>query len=287
MIFNKHIFETRMPLILGIVSIIFGFFIVYCSSILFFPTLFIFPTISDLANFATLIATIILIFTILEMKEQRKTTYKPLVIVSNSEDLYYQFIYHPERNHPFFFEVVNKDIFIENETDVKSSLFRIKSFNIGLGAAKNIKIHFKYDVSKFVEMIQQCKMEKELKISYNDQKVKILYDDSSIELPLNNSNIQSFDYLLPANVDNNPLLIKLPKAFEFLYSAMLFSKFYSQMKHVDFIKIPDVNMTVTYSDIAGNETTDEYLLKFKHFGIQGTFFSTFVYAQGFLEIKSV
>jgi hypothetical protein len=93
---------------------------------------------------------------------------------------------------------------------------------------------------------------------------------------------------LPIAIENKPVLIKLPQPFEFLYSSLIFSKFYSEMRNIPgFIQVPDINLNIIYSDIAQNEYKSKYILKFKHEGIQGTLENTILYGSGYLEIKAV
>ena len=263
-----------------------GFFIAAIGVMIFFPALFTYPKISDIADFATLIATIVLIFTIFEMKEQRKTTYKPSIILIGSKELYYQFIFDPDRNSPLKFEMVNKHVFIGDKKEVNNSKFRIQGYNLGLGSANNVKIQFKYDYEKFVENIKKIDVKKDFEINLLNERVNIHFNELGVGFPIENFNYQSYDYLLPVNIDKNPLLIHIPAPFQHLYSAQIFSTFYSEAKSKPrFFEIPDIHMAITYQDIAGNNYSQKYLLKFRHTGIQNTFMNTFVNAAGYLEIK--
>jgi len=160
-IFNFLKIENRSVLFLGIASIICGFFIVYIGAILFFPSYFVFPTISDVGNAATFLATIVLILTILEMREQRRTSYKPLIILKKSDDLYYQFIFDPDEKDPLFFKLVDKDIFIQDKEKVADSKFKIPAYNLGLGAAQNVKICYSCNYLKFIEEIKDFKIDED------------------------------------------------------------------------------------------------------------------------------
>jgi len=218
------------------------------------------------------------------MKEQRKTTYKPTIVLNNSNELYYQFIFDPERKSILHFELVNKNVFIGDEKEVDNSQFRIKGYNIGLGTANNIRIHFKYDFVKFVEKISNVNFPKKFEINCSNDKVQLNFDTIGTRFPIETYNHQSFDFLLPVNIDKEPIHIKIPQPFQILYSALIFSTFYSEQKNIPLIKIPDIHMIITYNDIAGNEYSQKYLLKFKHSSIQCNFLNTFTNASGYLEI---
>lgn len=280
--------KTKLPLLLAIIVIILGFIIGLIGAFLFFPDLIKYPKITDLADFATLAATIILLLTILEMREQRKLTSKPSLIISNPRELYYEFIYDPGDKNPFNFALVDKNISIKNKDDVQKSQFLIKMYNIGFGASKDVKIQFKCDYSKFVERINQANVEQDFEISYSDGCVKIRYERATFKFLLLNFDYQLFDYILPIAIENKPVLIKLPQPFEFLYSSLIFSKFYSEMRNVpEYFQVPDIHLNITYSDIAQNEYKAKYILKFKHEGIQGTLENAILYGSGYLEIKAV
>ena len=277
--------ENKSALVLGIAAILCGFTIVGVGAILFFPALLVFPTITEVASFATFLATIILIFTVFEMKEQRKTTYKPLVILKKSDDLYYQFIYDPNEKTPLFFKLVNNNIFITEKKNVKNSLFQIPAYNLGLGAAQNIKIQYLCDYLKFIEEIKEFTSDEDLEISYLNGCLKIRYELMCVELKLKNYESLSFDYILPSNIEKNPLLIPLPEPFKNLYSALIFSRYYSKVQKN--MSVPEIHIIMTYNDIAGNSYKKEYNLKFKPRGIQGTLDHTILHSPGFLEIKEL
>jgi hypothetical protein len=277
--------ENKSALILGIVAILCGFTIVGVGAILIFPSLFVYPTTMEIANYATFIATIVLIFTVLEMKEQRKTTYKPLIILKTSDDLYYQFIFDPDDKNPLFFSLVNKNIPLNDKENVANSQFQIFAYNLGLGAAQNIKIQYTCNYLKFIEEINEYKVNEDLEIIHSNNCIKIRFQRGRIKFNLKNHEYLSFDYILPANIEKNPLRIPLPEPFKHLYSALIFSSYYSDMQKV--MKVPDITINITYNDIAGNLYKKEYVLKFKPRGIQGTLVHSILYSLGFLEIKEL
>jgi len=276
---------NSLPILIFVGSIT-SLIVVFCAILLFVPSLFVFPTITDIASIATLITTILVYITIREMQKQRQAAYKPLIFLNNSKDLYYLFIFDPdENNNPIFFSLVNDNILLEDREKVDKSQFRITAYNLGVGVATNIKVQFNFDYSKFLEKIKEFTIYKNLEIICGDNEISFRGLDCCVKLYLKNKDCKLFDYLLPVNIEKNTLQIQLPEPFKYLYSALIFSQYYSD-KRQD-LKIPDMELTITYNDIAGNIYKKGYVLKFKPFGTDITISNTILHSSGFLEIKEL
>lgn len=217
----------------------------------------IYFAIQILASIGTFVSSVMVFFTLKEMKEQRKLSTKPEIALSN------------EKVNVFISKSCNKkclwsterEIFSSCDLDLNTNDVKLKGFNIGLGAAKNIHVKWKYDICKIVNLIK------------NDEnlEVNIKLDDNSLRIDyklifLNNE--VKFNYLLPVNIDNNYLDIDFPQPYIELCTILLYSDI-KEFQNIDrkfyFMNLPELELELIYDDISKNNYVKTYKIFFNYY----------------------
>ena len=112
---------------------------------------------NSLDRYLTFLTLLVIYFTLFELKNQRESIYKPDLILSSSKSFY---MYREKNNRKYFPSIwVNQRIDVNDKklrnnliNDPKRNMISIPLYNIGMGAAKNVKINWEYDKSLFKEI---------------------------------------------------------------------------------------------------------------------------------------
>lgn len=208
--------------------------------------------INYVTGISTLFTSLIILLTLFEMKQQRVSTYKPVIVVKDvilkvkweSEDLL-QFTINGIK--PSDLDNVNKQI---------SKGFEL--YNIGSGAAQKIKILFDFNSKEIIEAIKKFHVKSQIEIdtfTISSESTAFFYQQD-IE------NEKNIDYILPANIDSKPVFINLPHRFTVLFLIYEYFFFNSSKELIDSIgqnnDFKKGKLTIHYQDI-GNE---QYCKKF-------------------------
>jgi len=123
-------------------------------------------TINLLVSIATMLTSIIALFTLLEIKKQREAIYIPDVEISNIDldYLYYGYDGEAECLNNFiglFKNEESKDFTVNDAKEVvkdekyisSTTLLNFELRNVGLGVAKKIKVKFRYDEKEMVKYL--------------------------------------------------------------------------------------------------------------------------------------
>jgi len=236
---------------------------------------------SIISSIGTAIATLLILFTFFEMINQRRTTYRPEIIIKNcTKDE------SDKRPETWSFGKPNEKL-IEF-----SGITWVKLYNIGLGTVKNVKILWEYNVNGLISYIKHHDSEGKHKIGKFGNRKSIVKNDSGIktgtiitlsdeqtemnsdnEIPtsdeqekfisevsilLDSELLTSVNHILPISINNSPVFIKTPTPYfdlmEIAIQLTSAKKFYSK-KNVDLYRL---NMKIIYKDIGNKSITKNY-----------------------------
>ena len=263
-------------ILIGFVGIITVFIFLSYSTIKGYLSFY--ELLSVFVTFGTLI---VIYLTLLEMKRQRETIYKPDVVLKSSGRF---FIYNEEDNR----FICLPSLWVEEET-TKTKIFskntsleeyeRLKMpdqetfqeliknpnrnevgiplFNIGKGAAKNIEIKWEFDRDKYLKEI-------ETKNIKNLQKKIEFYGTftPSSNISQNSYFSRKIDYIMPSTkdmLDETSEKVYIPYDFQFL-----FNKYIIMEKEEDmFISSILLKLNISYDDLANQRHFKTFIFNFE------------------------
>jgi hypothetical protein len=236
--------------------------------------------ISVFLTFGTLI---VIYFTLLELKNQRETIYKPDIVLKSSGRFY---IYN-EQNGRFAYlpslwvseEITKSKIFSKNTSlqeneklkmpdqetfqelsnDPDRNKIGIPLFNIGKGAAKNIEIKWEFDQDKHR---QDIKDKNELKNLWKK------FEFSGTFIPSQDISQDSYfsrkiDYITPSitgSVDETIEQVYLPYDFQMLFNKIITI----EMEDDDYFDIPNLlKLNISYDDLANQRHCKKFIFNFE------------------------
>lgn len=229
--------------------------------------------IALVSSIAVLLTSIIILFTLFEMKKQRRSLYRPdLILTSNlfyvyAKDLYHEF-------HPFIWSCEKYDGEIEKHKT--STNYFINFYNIGLGSAKFLKINWEFNYKKLFSEINKLKQKDDFEIKLN--KEFLLYslgDKYSVRIQLDADNYYEINHSLPSHITKEQNSLRLPTSYFDLISIYIFyliKNFKNDFDKIfNFIKeCPSLKLKISYYDIENNNHTQTFkvvpkfsMLKFK------------------------
>jgi hypothetical protein len=211
--------------------------------------------INIISSISTIIATVFAWRTVIEMIKQRKTTYMPELILekyaSSNEDKEKDEEYVSIFNHNVLF---NKVAF--------SGINFLKLYNIGLGAAKEIKMSWNIKIDDILEYIQQNDLENKYKIQIKNN-YEYLFINNFIPYDISKLVIYEPHYLLPINVENTPSYIQVP-IWYLILMLIAIDIIYNKDNLENDINLKSFisKLRIEYKDIANRKTLiKEYILK--------------------------
>lgn len=206
--------------------------------------------INSIIAFLTLISVVLVAFTLMEMKQQRESTYMPEIAIRND----YQFIIKCDLNNPDFYVIVPDYGAIEGSgyttcgMEIPHLYFTVE--NIGFGSARNIKFEWSDDTySKFAQYIENKNYYRDLRI-LEDGNQKIISSQDERIFDSNWSTDFTIPYINAAGNENITQKIDV----EVLGYLIGLSARYSD-------DIPDIKLKVTYENIYGKEYRADIRIK--------------------------
>lgn len=225
----------------------------------------IFTIVSALA---TVIYTIITFRTLKEIKAQREATYRPDIIID--EGLFYIYSFKDENGEfpsEYTYGKKQQDYYSEN---LRMNSFGMNLFNIGLAAAKEVKIKYSFDLDKiFTTIIEQNKAlpnDKIINIIKNDNTLEFIPSDNCVGSKCNsihfiNSQLnREFNHILPTNITNNPIKLNLPTYILEMHSILIYNFWLNETEIKKFPEIPVITLNISYLDIGNKSHSKEYEL---------------------------
>lgn len=201
------------------------------------------------ASFATCVTAVIVLLTLLEMKAQRSLSYRPALV--------------PIRQSAHVYKHENQFVWSENRLQEIDALafvrdYPIHIYNLGRGAAKNIKLKWELDVPSIIDAVNKLCQKNMSQVFIELDKNKWMSINEagahrgSINTALDMEGMH--DHLLPASIDKEGLSIRLPKTFETL-ASYYFSEGGKTIAKDDDSSIlesrPKITLSIAFEDITG------------------------------------
>jgi len=208
------------------------------------------------SSIGTCCATVILLFTLIEMGNQRKSAYMPNLVLGRSN----------------FYIYANKstgtvDIWSPiklTESDLKAVKrlggIPVNLYNIGMGAAKAISFSWKFDVDRYINVIMELDTEKKYMIKFDENRfLQVSQQGIKTYFPMRDLE-DSIDYILPTHVEKEPYKLMLPSSYQLLTSIVYTL---SCKKGAEFTSTSslDLNLILNYLDIGNNKHKKEFLIQ--------------------------
>ncbi len=202
------------------------------------------------ASIAAFLSALAAFFTICQVSKQRESSYHPELAVARTK---FQCISNPlsKGNIP--------DTWIEctdgEEIQNVLSFFSVPLHNVGLGAARNLKVKWSFQIEDAISKVNEL-AQKSLTPVFYEYKNGILTlksDDmgEAISLWINQKEI-SIDFVLPASINKSSTELIVPPAFIMTVSALV--HFYSKTGSFPSSEaIPNLIAEVDYFDIGGKK----------------------------------
>jgi hypothetical protein len=237
--------------------------------ILYDMTIIIFTIISALAAVAY---TIVAFRTLLEIKAQRETTYRPDIIVD--EGLFYIYSYKTEKGEFPVEYTYEKKGQLYHCDNFRMGSFSLNLFNIGLAAAKEIQIEYSFDLDKITSIIneQNKTLPADKIISIRKEKAFLEFKAAENAVGggsfhvINNQLKREINHILPVNVSSNPIKIALPTYILEMHSILIYNFWMNDAKEKEFPDLPIINLKMNYLDIGNNKHSKEYELSILYHG---------------------
>lgn len=229
--------------------------------------------INLLASIGTFISAIIALYTLIEVKKQRLSTYKPEILIKsflvyiNKSPLFL------ESDEPLLFKTDNFNEYKIDKNQSKefeiSCLYKIE--NLGFGLAKNIKVSWSFEMEKALKILEKELNEEFYFTQYKPLKYYFLNknDDENFQISFINENkiIQTTDYITPINVKEHTHYHTIPKdivTIHFLYYIFknkLTRKISKTNYSVEFENFPQIKMRIEYYDLNNKKYINNYKFK--------------------------
>jgi len=203
------------------------------------------------SSIGTFSATVIILFTLFELGNQRKSAYKPDLVFGKKD----------------FYIYANKST---NTADIWSPIPLTRSdfkqvkhptpmllnlYNIGMGAAKTITANWKLDIDGSINTIKELDTKKQYVIVTENQLLKISHLGHKTWIPIPSADL--FDYILPAHVEKEPHKLMLPYLYQF-FTSIIFTLSSEKAQEFTYPSSPKFKVILNYFDIGNNEHKKEF-----------------------------
>jgi hypothetical protein len=222
-------------------------------------------TATLITGIATFLGTIVIYFTLIEIQKQRKNAYQPTLVIPSRFSITFKWD-NLNNNNAVDFKCYRSENSIKNSYNpnekLRLQLIKIQLFNIGMGPAKDVNIFWNFNDVFFKETLKEY--ETAGIIVYDKQFTQ--FNGEKITKCINNDYAYSeiLDYVLPISIKPDQTFIRLPSLY--LEFFALFCK-----KTINFDpstgmtpsndKIPKLELTIKYDDIAQDAFTKKFLIK--------------------------
>ena len=219
----------------------------------------------DLAIFITaisaLLTAIINIGMLIESNKQRVSAYRPQLVLKEEE-----FFLSLRNNLPLIWshEELAPGQILKTEGFINLNLF-----NIGLGAAKELQVDWEFPLKKILRDIKEHPFKSSINIDYScDYFLSVKVSDRESWAVNFTSHSSRFDYLLPANTNNQSLKIKFPRDYLILLSILFYldSKDFENSENKEaynFIPFPKFCLKLRYRDIGNKEHQLDFFVEIR------------------------
>lgn len=214
------------------------------------------------------LVSLILLWTLFEIRNQRREAYMPDLLIKN-----HFFKIKKEKGYEFSWKS-------ENST---SSDFLLSITNAGFGIAKNINLHWHYDIDKFVKLIQKLDTNNKFNLRRERNIVKLSMNNSKAMINLKCD--PYFDSFLKIDNDMN---VRLPFAYKELFSIFIFLLYQTPQRdsfetHIN--QVPKLKLKINHQDISGRKFIKRYGINIEVVLVKGSTKGEFILYQGLLKAR--
>jgi len=224
-----------------------------------------------IAQIATWLTLVVIFFTLMEMRNQRKASQKPdLIIPKSSVYGYSAYAYGSTDTNwtplliPRFW---SKNYLQEMPPTFPHSGREIKAYNVGFGVAKNIAFKWTIEYDKTVQEIKDYCYQNSVPIVVQlvENKLRIIEARNEEDYPL--SSEEAYEFLMPASITSEGLLSEIPMAFAELVAISICLKIHhsrlvqntpSELE----IAIPSMTLELQYDDLENSHYFKKFDVQF-------------------------
>lgn len=127
-----------------------------------------------------------------------------------------------------------------------------------MGSAKS-EVIWDFDLDMIIDRIKNVDADN-FNINYVGSFLEIGLPSESFCVNLDNAWKDSFDYILSSHIKHEPVKLRLPRLFLYLFSLILYLEFFQEENSM--YEFPHLKMKLKYLDIANNIHKKEFELKF-------------------------
>lgn len=143
----------------------------------------------------------------------------------------------------------------------------MKCYNIGFGTATNVSIEFNCDIDLFISQIVELgeKIPENARIDIEKDNVFISFSNKNEEMPtikfslaIDNNLMHHITYVLPLDIKNKPVNIKLPSHYLELLNVSIYNFMKITDKQDPNYSVPPITTKIKYSDINKKQTIESF-----------------------------
>ena len=229
--------------------------------------------ISILAGIGTFIASIVAVFTLVEVKKQRLAIYQPEVLIKSFLIAISKSPLLKESNELLEYKTLD---FNDHSKNFDGTKFSVSTNyivnNLGFGVASNVKCKWNFDYAKSIKLIEKVMPQRYSFSYYESLKTYFLNNMHNEEFQLSfNVNMEAvyIDYIAPISVEKHYHEHSIPRAITLChYLYLLFvlglnGRAGENFNHLDFseYKFPTPKLEIEYFDINGKKYRRTFTFK--------------------------
>lgn len=207
-----------------------------------------------ISSIATAIAVLVGLVTLIEVKRQRESTYKPEIVILEDTFLIIK------DSLPYKYKSDVESIDIEKLT------FHLNCLNIGFASAKNVIFNFSIDTEKYIKIIKKYnnQINDEKIIIHSDKRSKVISIKSQNKLINNitfykNNDDLKLNYFLPVNIKNEIIKVEIPTYMLYINSLLVY---YNWKYKSLFYETYKFNLAISYVDIGDKKHLKNFEIQF-------------------------
>ena len=234
--------------------------------------------IALVAGGATFLNSVLVFFTLREMKRQRELSSQPEMAFQ--ENSFY--VYNDENCFPGIW--LNQETTLVEQKNEKQS-FMIEVNNIGRGVAKDVKIQWDINIDDFIKLFSSIDIEKYAKIEGSENALSVSLGHSRRIFLL--SNIDSeHGFIMPGN--EYKMAIFIPAVYLYLLSLILFI-YADKLKNkgaanIDF-NFPSLRGIISYENLTGKNYERKFEISISPYMLASTVLSGEEVSKGYIKVK--
>ena len=224
---------------------------------------------SIVANMATLLTALATLFAVLEMRRQRKSSFRPDLVVVNESIVAEK---HPTISFPAPIRWHEPEVIYSGAVSVTTIApirldYSVRVYNLGTGPAKDLIFEWSFDLSKLVEAVNSLSQRlfagQFIELTSANWLKFTSKSDGSNEINLDGDLKREEDFLLPSSIIHSPCLVRLPSSYINLISSYVQLSAKSGMDGIPNFQIPPLCLKMTFRDMDGSSVHRKFSFGFE------------------------